>query len=255
MWQMANELEALAQLIKVAWSKIDQATKSFFYYYEGVKYMLKYKVYLLIFPNGKQYCGYTSQELKKRWSNGHGYDKCPLVHKAIKKYGWENIDKKIIATFAQKEYAFSKERQTIAKLHLTNPEYGYNIDQGGRPTGAKLSEQSRKKLSESQKKRWASPGYKEWMNERRGAILHTKKHPLSEEHKKKISETKKGSIPVNRLQVIQVDKKTNLQLNIYESATAAAISVCGNPLGVSNILAAAKGKRHTAYGYKWQIIK
>lgn len=43
----------------------------------------KYKIYLLIFPNGKQYCGYTSQTLNHRWDNGNGYKKCPLVYKAI----------------------------------------------------------------------------------------------------------------------------------------------------------------------------
>ena len=38
-----------------------------------------YKVYLLTFPNNKKYCGYTSQELKNRWNNGRGYDKCPFL--------------------------------------------------------------------------------------------------------------------------------------------------------------------------------
>ena len=45
--------------------------------------LLKYKIYLLTFPNGKKYCGYTSQELEKRWNHGEGYKKCPLVYKAI----------------------------------------------------------------------------------------------------------------------------------------------------------------------------
>ena len=58
--------------------------------------MKKYKVYLFIFPNGKFYCGYTSQTLQRRWDNGNGYKKCPLVYKAIQKYGWDNITKKLI---------------------------------------------------------------------------------------------------------------------------------------------------------------
>ena len=80
----------------------------------------KFKVYLFTFPNGKQYCGFTSQSLSKRWNNGNGYQKCPLVWRAIQKYGWENITKTIIFSSENKELALEKEKECIAQLKLTN---------------------------------------------------------------------------------------------------------------------------------------
>lgn len=217
--------------------------------------MLQYKVYLFTFPNGKHYCGYTSQEPEKRWSNGNGYKHCPLVWRAIEKYGWNNVKKQIIASYAHKDYALSKEKQVIAEMQLTNPNYGYNIDQGGRPTGAKMTPEIKEKLSIIRKHIWAQPGYKQFMDERREAILHAKRKPLSPEHKEKISQSKKGTIPVNRKKIAQLNKDTEAILNTYESATAAVLALGKQETAISNVLAAAKGKRPTAYGYKWRIIE
>jgi predicted GIY-YIG superfamily endonuclease len=46
-----------------------------------------FSVYLFTFTNGKFYCGITSKRPERRWQKGEGYKKCPLVYKAIKKYG------------------------------------------------------------------------------------------------------------------------------------------------------------------------
>jgi predicted GIY-YIG superfamily endonuclease len=81
----------------------------------------KYCVYLFTFPNNKHYCGYSSN-IRNRWSNnGKNYEKCPLVYKAIQKYGWSNIKKEILYSFNNKEEALKKEKETIEKMDLLNP--------------------------------------------------------------------------------------------------------------------------------------
>ena len=51
-------------------------------------------IYQHKFPNGKSYIGKTSRPLQIRWGlNGNNYRKDqPLMHSAIKKHGWDNID-------------------------------------------------------------------------------------------------------------------------------------------------------------------
>lgn len=140
-----------------------------------------YSVYLFTFPNGKKYCGQTSQEVERRWAHGQGYKKCPLVYKAILKYGWDNIKKEIIYTTHSQEDAYNKEKNTITQLNLLNPDCGYNLDPGGRPQGANihLTEESKKKLSEAHKRTWANPEFKEKMRTIRKKTY--KLYPISQE--------------------------------------------------------------------------
>ena len=57
----------------------------------------KRQLYKLTFPNGYVYIGCTN-DVRKRWAGrGRGYMGLPPVHDAIKEFGWENVEKKIIA--------------------------------------------------------------------------------------------------------------------------------------------------------------
>ena len=47
-------------------------------------------IYILIFPNGKQYVGQTTNYLERIRCHLKGNQ---LVDRAIKKYGWENVQK------------------------------------------------------------------------------------------------------------------------------------------------------------------
>ena len=71
-----------------------------------------YTVYQFIFPNGKQYIGQTSKPPAERWKEGTGY-KTQIVGKAIDKYGWENIQKNILATMLTSEQADNLEKYCI----------------------------------------------------------------------------------------------------------------------------------------------
>ena len=48
--------------------------------------------------NNKVYIGQTSQNPKKRWDNGRGYQSSPKFYNAILKYGWDNFEHIILYT-------------------------------------------------------------------------------------------------------------------------------------------------------------
>lgn len=85
-----------------------------------------YSVYEFTFPNGKRYYGMTIN-IKGRWQDGHAYDTQP-VGKAIKEFGWENVEKKIIAEKLTKENAAMIEKSLIRSHDTDKPAFGYNIN-------------------------------------------------------------------------------------------------------------------------------
>jgi predicted GIY-YIG superfamily endonuclease len=89
-----------------------------------------YTVYIHKFPNGKVYIGITGQKPDRRWRNGEGYkNKQKLVYRAINKYGWDNIEHKIVATGLTKDEADCMEIALISKYKRQNR--SYNITDGG----------------------------------------------------------------------------------------------------------------------------
>lgn len=121
-----------------------------------------YKVYCHIFPNGKRYVGITRTSLERRWGEGRNYSSCPLVSRAIAKYGWENISHEILCETDSLEDAEKQERGFIEKFDTLNPEHGYNILPGGDVSNNAVTEEMRYKLgrgwrgkhrSEEEKKR------------------------------------------------------------------------------------------------------
>lgn len=115
----------------------------------------KYKVYVLIFPNGKYYFGITSRKTNIRWKNGTGYssEKQPVVYNAIQKYGWNNIQKKILFYDLTYEEANDME-MCLIKKYKTNckrygNDYGYNMTDGGDGTkGHIVSDEQKRRVSE-----------------------------------------------------------------------------------------------------------
>lgn len=86
-------------------------------------------VYEHVFPNGKRYIGISSNA-EKRWRKfGTGYETQPKVARAIKKYGWDNIEHNIIVDGVTKGQAETLERYLIAELHTIDN--GYNVAIGG----------------------------------------------------------------------------------------------------------------------------
>lgn len=94
--------------------------------------MKKYILYKHLFPNGKVYIGITSKaNAELRWRNGRGYQTQRCIAQAIAQYGWDNIKHEILATNVPEDEISILEQQTIQQYQANNPEYGYNILEGG----------------------------------------------------------------------------------------------------------------------------
>ena len=94
-----------------------------------------YTVYVHETPNGKRYVGITCCDVKRRWDNGRGYKNNRHFWRAIQKYDWSNIEHYIIFEGLTKEQAENKEIELIALWNTTNPECGYNHENGGNGKG------------------------------------------------------------------------------------------------------------------------
>lgn len=111
----------------------------------------KWCVYVHIFPNNKRYIGITCKRPKARWDKGRGYKrKNSPMYNAILKYGWENIEHKILFTNLTKEEACTKEIELIAQyktnIHRYGNKFGYNLTDGGEgSTGHTVSQEQREK--------------------------------------------------------------------------------------------------------------
>lgn len=94
--------------------------------------MKKYFLYKHTFPNGKVYIGITSRsDPEQRWLKGRGYQTQTLMYNAIKFYGWDNIKHEILFSNVEESEISILEQKMIAKYQSNNPEYGYNILNGG----------------------------------------------------------------------------------------------------------------------------
>lgn len=216
-------------------------------------------VYLLIFPNKKIYCGYSSN-IRKRWRNEKGYKDQQFVYRAIQKYGWDNIEKYIYKSFDKKEEALREEYNIIKQYNLTNPENGYNlVDGGGDPPHglSYITEEGYKKMVLNGKRLanevWNNPEKATYTIQRMREETHKKRMLLSkDELKEKYGKCHLGKIPSNAKTILQIDLKTKKVLNEYPSARQAAIALGLDPTAGSNIQRTARGIGKSAYGYFWR---
>ena len=142
-------------------------------------------IYVLTFPNKKQYVGQTIEGISKRMS-GHRTSTragCSLlIHKAMRKYGLWAFDIEEIDTLECTQEELDKiEQETIESLGTLAPN-GYNIAPGGRGGGGKI-----------RKGRPGTMTGKKHSKEARAKIAAASaKRRLSEETKTKIAASKRG---------------------------------------------------------------
>ena len=165
--------------------------------------------------NGKSYVGMTSQEPKKRWRSGKGYNYNSQMWKDIQESDWNtNWEHNIIGKFENEQEALNVEEMFIWLFDSTND--GYNISsyssshckrseetkrklseamigENNPMFGSHHSEETRKKISESKTGKHPSEETRKKMSEAQTG----EKNPwygkhLSEEHKKKLSEAQIG---------------------------------------------------------------
>lgn len=109
---------------------------------------MSYSVYKHTTPSGKVYIGITSKPVEERWLNGRGYARNEHFWNAIKKYGWDNIEHRVLVTGLSKEEASEVEKMYIALYRSHEIKHGYNLTEGGE-TGIVHTMESRRKLSAS----------------------------------------------------------------------------------------------------------
>ncbi len=209
----------------------------------------EYKVYMHIFPNNKVYIGMTCQEPKKRWGNGKNYSENKYMKNAINKYGWKNIQHKIIATNLTKEEAEELEIYFInEKYKSNNRKYGYNIENGGFHNG-KTSEETKKKQSISHKGMHNSPDT-EFKKGHITIISEDMKQKISQKNKGKHAsiktEFKKGHKPLNAKTVLCIE--TNI---IYSNIKEASKNTNAMACHISEVC---NGKRKSAGKLHWKYI-
>ena len=79
----------------------------------------------------KYYVGLTGRKDPEiRWDKGRGYEK-QLFHKAIEKYGWNNITHEILFTELTELEAVEKEAEMIKQYDSIIGHKGYNVSPGG----------------------------------------------------------------------------------------------------------------------------
>lgn len=82
--------------------------------------------------NNKKYIGQTYRSLETRsGSNGCEYKECPYFYRAIQKHKWDNFKHEVLFENLSKESADRIEKILIQIFRTQNPDYGYNIQNGG----------------------------------------------------------------------------------------------------------------------------
>ena len=225
-----------------------------------------YCVYLHRTPSKKVYIGIT-KDIKERWKNGSGYYNHKYFHKAIKKYGWENIEHKILLDGLTRADAVNFEKFFIKLFKSNNREFGYNLTDGGdgifgyhhtQETKDKIglashqrirTNETRRKQSEAAKKR---PKYKlnlsNELKEKKSKIA--KRMWENDSYKKLMLEKMKNASirrpSVNRKKVKCIETKEVFDCILHASqkykVQACHISYC------------CKGKRKTCGGKHWEYV-
>lgn len=108
------------------------------------------------YDNDKVYIGITRQKPTLRWQYGNGYKESTYFWHAIQKYGWKNIEHKILMTGLTANEAGMMERELIKKYDSMNPQKGYNLTSGGDNIldSVSVSDVTRERHSILQKRLW-----------------------------------------------------------------------------------------------------
>lgn len=187
--------------------------------------MNDYKVYIHIFPNQKVYIGVTRQKPEYRWRNGKKYNNNEYMTNAIQKYGWGNIEHKILYDNLSKEEAESKEKELILKYKSNIREFGYNILEGGNISNG-MTEKGKQQMIDKNKGKHRSPntefkkGHKPWTTGKK----------MSNEFKQKLSESHLGQIAWNRKKIICLENNVT-----YSSIKEASQKLNINETGISRV--------------------
>ena len=196
---------------------------------------------MMTFPNFKRYIGVSSdfpRRMKQHKLLAKNQKKTSLVHKAIRKYGEENINVKILDRFIKIEEALNFEKQMISDYDTRS--FGYNLTDGGEgSTGYRHTEDSKKIIGEYSRNRTRHPESHKKLSESRKK-LHI---VMSRESKLRMTLSKKSK-PF-------ISISPNGQILNWEIQTECANTL---NLSVSHINSCLKGKRVIHKGFKFKYV-
>lgn len=238
--------------------------------------MIVYKITNKI--NLKSYIGQTINSLEWRWKRHQHKSNCHLLFNAIRKYGKENFEIKVLAYCNNIEEMNHREQYYI-KLFKTLAPNGYNLDSGG--NNKTMHQSTKNKLSKSLKGRKTKPCSEETKSKiaashvgkkaseetkaklskihtGRKSSEETKKKvsealtgkPKSDKHRASLSASKSGQkITAEHRSAISNGLKKQIKCNetgkIYDSTKDAALELGVNPSSIWHVL---KGKCKTCKG-------
>ena len=116
----------------------------------------EYKVYCLLFPNGKRYIGSTKLSMARRITTAK-YEQQKKVQAAIDEFGRKSIEIIILCEGLTHEGAHQLEQKFIDYYDVLNPEHGYNTQRVKRNEN---SEEARRKNRESSLKFYEQHPYR-----------------------------------------------------------------------------------------------
>lgn len=215
-----------------------------------------YSLYLHIFPNGKVYVGITGYKPQSRWGkNGNGYKHNRLAS-AIRKYGWNNVQHKVLFTGLTKEEAGELEKKLIAVFHSADGRNGYNAQTGGwSDVNWTMSEEGREKIRQS-KIGSKNPMYGKKQTPEWIAMISRVNtgRKLSEETKAKqrFAQSNRSAETLKRMSDAHDFEMVSV-IQVETGRRFKSVSEAGKETGLcaSNIVACCKGRRHTTGGYHW----
>lgn len=192
-----------------------------------------YQIYSIVNnKNNKFYIGQTKRNYRRRFKEHLcPHEGCPLLRKAIKKYGKENFECELLDIAYSQEEANIKEKMWIRLLKTYQPKNGYNLSMGGKI--GDFNEQTLKKMSKSKK------GVKN--------SFYGKKH--TKEAKEKMSKWKKENYVLGKHPGAKKVKCVETG-EIFNCAKEAELKLNINSRHIGQV---ANGKygRKTAGGYHW----
>lgn len=89
-----------------------------------------YTIYMYIAPDGRKYIGKTRlQQGARAGAQGAGYKSCSRFWKAIREFGWDSFEYRVLATvpLSEPKTACEIESDFIQKYCTTDPLFGFNV--------------------------------------------------------------------------------------------------------------------------------
>lgn len=154
-------------------------------------------IYLYIYQHresGKAYIGVTKEPERRFKKHAAGKSAAVAFNRAVRKYGIDNFDRRVLAVFDDVEAANYHENAAIAAFETLSPN-GYNLV-GGAPRSKYFgchSDETKEKIGKANRKNVLSPEHLAKMLEaRKGKPNHNKGKIFSPEQRAKLSAARKG---------------------------------------------------------------